>query len=180
MKKKEMVEKIKNCIDENIDAQSVYRERHIRETVAALHVSKGTLDTCLRLKSLMDDENTLRRTYDDKVQWILALETIINKIEETLDQCLYEIDYEMITAYNVRLIINDAIAFHLQHEKSASRELEQRDKDHILNCRVRWGIAYLERKPEPGKWVSCNAADAGSLIRIIESVERAAKPHRYQ
>lgn len=177
MKKEELIKKIKNCIDENISAQLAYREKKIKETFANLTVSNGTLDTCLQIKSLMDDENTLRRTYDNRIQWILALETITERLELLLDKCLYDLDYEMITAYNIRIVINDAIGLHIEHEKSASREFEEK---YLVNCRIRWGIAYLERKPEPSKFTSCNVANPAMLETIMVAVEKASRPHRYQ
>ena len=176
MKKEELICKIKTCIDENIDAQKAYREKHIKKAVNELGKSVGTIDSCLVIKDLLDDENTLRKTLNDRYHWVMSIETIVNNVENSLDQCLYDIDYELITAYKIRVVINDAIALHLEHEKSASYE----GGSATPNCRLYWGVAHLEREPEPTKMTHCNAGDPSAILKLMDAVEHAAYPHRYQ
>lgn len=176
MKKKELIEKIKKCIEENIDAQIKYREKHIKKAVSKLHESIGTVDSCLIIKQLMDDENTLRKTYNNRHHWVMSVEEITDNIEGALDQCLYDIEYELLTAYKIRIIINDEIAVHIEHEKSASYE----GGSPTPNCRISWGIAHLEREPEPGRMTVCNAGDNEAMMKLTSTVQRSAYPHRYQ
>lgn len=176
MKKEELICKIKTCIDENIDAQKAYREKHIKKAMNELSKSVGTIDSCLVIKDLLDDENTLRKTLNDRHHWVMSIETIVNNVENTLDQCLYDIDYELITAYKIRVVINDVIALHLDHEKSASYE----GGCTTPNCILYWGIAHLEREPEPTKMTRCNAGDPSAILKLMDAVEHAAYPHRYQ
>ena len=111
----------------------------------------GTVESVYALKQLMSDENELRKLKDTHEQWPKSLDMVCSIIEGSCDQSLFDIDYELIDNYTVRIII------------------------------IKWGhVDFRKQKFADAFKVSkeFNVASADAMFRFSDEVKRIIKRYK--
>ena len=175
MKKTEMVAKIKEDMKKIITTEETKRNNLINLVMTDLVKNEsGTVESVYALKQLMTDENELRKLKDTHEQWPKSLDMVCSIIEGSCDQSLFDIDYELIDNYTVRIIINNELGICLAMGKSGCRDFD-------TSCIIKWGhVDFRKQKFADAFKVSkeFNVASADAMFRFSDEVKRIIKRYK--
>ena len=172
MRKVEMVNKIKEVLQDIVNQTEKFRNMHLRDMYVKLKNSEaGTVDTFFIIHKFLYEEDDLRKIKNNLREWPKTADFICTRIENLFDRSLYDIDYEIRDSYSFWVSIGNSKAICVELVRAGTDPED-------FKCDFKWGIVDKKRSKYVDKFVAetpASVSDLSTIDRMLNIIFRECK-----